>query len=122
MELDGDQTTNMPPRDLFDYSNVVTFAAGEGNSLQYFAFDGPRLCSESAYFDERLHGGYPETRTRHFDFADIRPAVLACMLCWYRGWICVYCDEDDGHVTEACSLAERCRIPRFKEYLVEKME
>ncbi|OAG36858.1 fatty acid synthase subunit beta [Fonsecaea monophora] len=120
MERTDNQTTHEPHKNLFDYSNVITFTAGKGSHQQYFAFDGPRLCRESTYFADRLHEDYPEARSRHFDFGDIKPAVLACMLSWYRGWSCVSCDEDSSHVNEALSLAEKCRIVRFEEHLVQK--
>ncbi|OAP64322.1 hypothetical protein AYL99_00294 [Fonsecaea erecta] len=122
MESTDDQTIYTPGDDLFDYSNVVTFAAGSGNNRQYFTFDGPRLCRESTYFEGRLHGDSPEATTRHFDFADVDPAALACMLYWYRGWSCGSCEEDVTHINTTLSLAEKCRIPRFKEHLVKKME
>ncbi|KIW31040.1 uncharacterized protein PV07_02724 [Cladophialophora immunda] len=122
MEPGDSQTSDNPRKNLFDYTNVVTFAAGTGSNRQFFSFDEPRLCHESTYFEDRLHGDCPEARTRHFDFADVDPAVLACMLSWYRGWNCVCCDEDGEHIKETYLLAERCGIPRLKEHLANKMQ
>ncbi|KIX94785.1 uncharacterized protein Z520_09475 [Fonsecaea multimorphosa CBS 102226] len=122
MESNDDQTTHKTPNVLFDYSNVVTFAAGKGSNRQYFAFDELRLCRESTYFEERLRGDYPEGKARHFDFADVDPAVLACMLCWYRGWRCLSCETGGNHINETWLLAEKCRIPRLKEHLAKRME
>ncbi|KIW70189.1 hypothetical protein PV04_02481 [Phialophora macrospora] len=108
---------------LFDYSEVVTFRAGNGSQRQYFATDSPRLCRESTYFHERLHGsGCPEAQSRHFELKDTDPSVVACMLRWYRGWDCPSCGHDRGHMEDAMLLAVELRIPRFSKHLLGMME
>jgi hypothetical protein len=107
---------------LFDYSEVVTFRAGNELQRQYFATDSPRLCRESTYFHERLHGDYPEAQSRHFEFKDTDPSVFACMLRWYRGWDCPSCGQDRSHIKDAMLLAMELRIPRFSKHLLGMME
>ncbi|EXJ61866.1 hypothetical protein A1O7_02296 [Cladophialophora yegresii CBS 114405] len=130
METDKDdkhqiETTSWGvPKHLFDYSEVVTLQTGTGAQRQYFAMHGPRLCSESTHFHERLHGDYPETRRRHFDLKDHETAVVACMLRWFRGWDCPSCGDHGvrGHIKDAMLLARELGIPRYSKHLIGKME
>jgi len=110
------------PKSLFDYSEVVTFQAGEGPQQQWFAFDIPRLCEESSYFNERLHGDYPEAKIRHFELKSVDPTVLACMLRWYRGWGCSFCCHDLDHAWQAFFLAEQFCIPRYEQHMAWKVK
>ncbi|ETI19795.1 hypothetical protein G647_08808, partial [Cladophialophora carrionii CBS 160.54] len=103
-------------------SEVVTFHTGTGPQRQFFAMHSPRLCKESTYFHERLHGDYAEARSRHFEFKDHDPAVVACMVRWYRGWDCPFCGHHRGHVQDAMLLARELGISRFSEHLVGMME
>ena len=110
------------PRHLFDYSNVASFSAGKGPKRQFFAFDLSQLCQHSAYFQERAHLDHSKGRTGHFELEEVDPAVLACMLYWYRGWECSSCSQDRSHIEAASSLAEEFAIPLFAEHLARKME
>ncbi|EXJ83555.1 hypothetical protein A1O1_07178 [Capronia coronata CBS 617.96] len=110
------------PRHLFDYSEVVTMVVGKGCKKHYFAFDLPRLCEESTYFDERLHGNYREARQRHIKFGNINPHTVACMLYLFRGWDCPYCCTDPHHIIDAYVLSLRYCLPRFKIHLGQQMQ
>ncbi|KAJ9616590.1 hypothetical protein H2200_000309 [Cladophialophora chaetospira] len=109
------------PKAVFDYSEVVTFSVGKGTDRQHFTFNSPQLCEESSYFEERLHGDCGEAKSPHFELPDVDPAVLACMLCWFRGWECSFCEHDRGHVGKALILAVEYCIPRYKEHLEGKL-
>ncbi len=125
-EIDMDEkhmetTTWGVPRDQFDYSEIVTFSTGAGADQQFFTFDSPRLCAESSYFKERLLGDYPEAKNQHFSFPGVDPAVVACMLSWYRGWYCTLCDYNRSHIRDALRFAVDYSIPRYKGHLDKKL-
>ena len=107
---------------LFDYSSVASFSAGTGTERQFFAFNTPDLCRHSTYFQAKVHGEHPDGGTQHFDFDDVDPSTIACMLCWYRGWHCTFCEHDRGHIEAASRLAVDFGIPGFSKYLALKME
>ncbi|EXJ87418.1 hypothetical protein A1O3_04378 [Capronia epimyces CBS 606.96] len=122
MESQHHDAADARSRILFDYSNVVTMVAGKGHMKHYFTFDLSRLCQESTYFDDRLHGDYREACQRHINFGSINPHTVACMLYWFRGWDCPSCEADAHHIIDAYALGHRYVVPRFMRHLVQKMQ
>jgi hypothetical protein len=123
MESLSIEDTKTETKSPVDHSRIVTFIAGEGGAgRQYYLFAEPRICRESLYVREHLHGNFLEATTLRFFLHETDAPALACLHSWYIGGDCLGCHFIGAHIIDAYVLGIRFRVRRFKEHLIQKMK